>query len=102
MRFQMSVDTIPVSSLNPTAAPVVAAPAVAAPAAPDAAVSPGGRGGVSPSAAGAAGASANPMALKVNQEVLTSLHLIKDIRRLEKYQRDFFLKVSVRKIFCLG
>jgi len=90
----MSVDTIPVSSLNPTAAPVAAAPAAAAPTAPDAAVSPGGRGGVGPSAAGAAGASANPMALKVNQEVLTSLHLIKDIRRLEKYQRDFFLKVK--------
>lgn len=37
----------------------------------------------------------NPLALKVNQEVLTSLHLIKDIRRLEKYQRDFFLKVRL-------
>ena len=37
--------------------------------------------------------SSNPMATKVNQEVLTSLHFIKDIRRLEKYQRDFFLKV---------
>ena len=34
------------------------------------------------------------MAAKVNQEVLTSLHFIKDIRRLEKYQRDFFLKVT--------
>ena len=37
--------------------------------------------------------SVNPMATKVNQEILTSLHFIKDIRRLEKYQRDFFLKV---------
>ena len=37
--------------------------------------------------------SAHPMATKVNQEILTSLHFIKDIRRLEKYQRDFFLKV---------
>lgn len=33
------------------------------------------------------------MGVKVNQEILTSLHFIKDIRRLEKYQRDFFLKV---------
>ena len=31
---------------------------------------------------------------KIGQELITSLHLIKDIRRLEKYQRDFFLKVS--------
>ena len=38
--------------------------------------------------------SANPMATKVNQEILTSIHFIKDIRRLEKYQRDFFLKVQ--------
>ena len=30
---------------------------------------------------------------KIGQELVTSLHLIKDIRRLEKYQRDFFLKV---------
>ena len=37
---------------------------------------------------------AHPMAAKVNQEILTSLHFIKDIRRLEKYQRDFFLKVK--------
>ena len=36
----------------------------------------------------------HPMAAKVNQEILTSLHFIKDIRRLEKYQRDFFLKVK--------
>ena len=35
-----------------------------------------------------------PMALKAKDEILTSLHLIKDIRRLEKYQRDFFLKVK--------
>ena len=35
----------------------------------------------------------HPMAVKVNQETMTSLHFIKDIRRLEKYQRDFFLKV---------
>ena len=107
--FQMSVDTIPVSALNPVP-PVVAAAAAAAaqqpqvaaaatPAAADGAgvVSPG-RSGVSPGAAAVSGAgsSANPaMALKVNQEVLTSLHLIKDIRRLEKYQRDFFLKVSL-------
>ena len=32
--------------------------------------------------------------LKTKEEILTSLHLIKDIRRLETYQRDFFLKVS--------
>ena len=31
--------------------------------------------------------------MKTSQEILTSLHLIKDIRRLEKYQREFFLKV---------
>jgi len=31
---------------------------------------------------------------KIGQELVTSLHLIKDIRRLEKYQRDFFLKVK--------
>ena len=30
---------------------------------------------------------------KIGGELVTSLHLIKDIRRLEKYQRDFFLKV---------
>ena len=35
----------------------------------------------------------NPVMVKTSQEILTSLHLIKDIRRLEKYQRDFFLKV---------
>ena len=39
----------------------------------------------------------HPMASKVNQEILTSLHFIKDIRRLEKYQRDFFLKVKLVK-----
>jgi len=32
--------------------------------------------------------------LKTKEEILTSLHLIKDIRRLETYQRDFFLKVK--------
>ena len=32
---------------------------------------------------------------KIGQELVTSLHLIKDIRRLEKYQRDFFLKVII-------
>ncbi|TRY68483.1 hypothetical protein TCAL_01385 [Tigriopus californicus] len=35
-----------------------------------------------------------PIALKAKEEILTSLHLIKDIRRLETYQRDFFLKVK--------
>ena len=35
----------------------------------------------------------SPVMVKTSQEILTSLHLIKDIRRLEKYQRDFFLKV---------
>ena len=35
----------------------------------------------------------SPMVLKTKEEILTSLHLIKDIRRLETYQRDFFLKV---------
>lgn len=35
-----------------------------------------------------------PIALKAKDEILTSLHLIKDIRRLETYQRDFFLKVK--------
>lgn len=34
------------------------------------------------------------VAHKAREEILTSLHLIKDIRRLETYQRDFFLKVS--------
>lgn len=34
-----------------------------------------------------------PVAYKSREEILTSLHLIKDIRRLETYQRDFFLKV---------
>ena len=38
----------------------------------------------------------NPVMVKTSQEILTSLHLIKDIRRLEKYQRDFFLKVISR------
>ena len=40
----------------------------------------------------------HPMAAKVNQEILTSLHFIKDIRRLEKYQRDFFLKVEKKEL----
>ena len=35
----------------------------------------------------------SPLVLKTKEEILTSLHLIKDIRRLETYQRDFFLKV---------
>ena len=43
----------------------------------------------------------HPMAAKVNQEVLTSLHFIKDIRRLEKYQRDFFLKVTENLLIVL-
>ena len=43
--------------------------------------------------------SSHPMAAKVNQEILTSLHFIKDIRRLEKYQRDFFLKVTPKTHF---
>ena len=42
----------------------------------------------------------HPMAAKVNQEILTSLHFIKDIRRLEKYQRDFFLKVVTKMNNC--
>jgi hypothetical protein len=41
------------------------------------------------------GPSVNVVTAKIGQELVTSLHLIKDIRRLEKYQRDFFLKVSV-------
>ena len=36
----------------------------------------------------------NMVTSKIGQELVTSLHLIKDIRRLEKYQRDFFLKVK--------
>ena len=36
---------------------------------------------------------------KIGQELVTSLHLIKDIRRLEKYQRDFFLKVKTSSNF---
>ena len=36
----------------------------------------------------------SPVAMKTSQEIVTSLHLIKDIRRLEKYQRNFFLKVK--------
>ena len=43
-------------------------------------------------------ATSHPMAAKVNQEILTSLHFIKDIRRLEKYQRDFFLKVEKNEL----
>ncbi len=34
---------------------------------------------------------------KVNQEVMTSLKLIKDIRSLEKYQRNMFLKVRKKE-----
>ena len=44
------------------------------------------------------GPSVNVVTAKIGQELVTSLHLIKDIRRLEKYQRDFFLKVSTYKI----
>ena len=55
----------------------------------------GGGNGVSPNGGSSGASTHNPMAVKVNQEVLTSLHLIKDIRRLEKYQRDFFVKVSL-------
>ena len=40
------------------------------------------------------GMNPTPMALKAREEILTSRHLIKDIRRLETYQRDFFLKVK--------
>jgi len=40
------------------------------------------------------GPSVNVVTAKIGQELVTSLHLIKDIRRLEKYQRDFFLKVK--------
>ena len=32
---------------------------------------------------------------QIGHELVTSLHLIKDIRRLEKYQRNFFLKVII-------
>ena len=39
------------------------------------------------------GPNMNMVTSKIGQELVTSLHLIKDIRRLEKYQRDFFLKV---------
>ncbi len=49
-------------------------------------------GGGAAASAGSAG-NANPLMLKTKEEILTSLHLIKDIRRLETYQRDFFLKV---------
>ena len=38
---------------------------------------------------------------KIGQELVTSLHLIKDIRRLEKYQRDFFLKVKTKNLVKL-
>ena len=41
------------------------------------------------------GPSMSMVTAKIGQELVTSLHLIKDIRRLEKYQRDFFLKVSL-------
>ena len=44
------------------------------------------------------GPSVNVVTAKIGQELVTSLHLIKDIRRLEKYQRDFFLKVSTYDI----
>lgn len=44
-----------------------------------------------------AGANVNMVTAKIGQELVTSLHLIKDIRRLEKYQRDFFLKVNKLK-----
>jgi hypothetical protein len=30
---------------------------------------------------------------KLGEEILTAMHIIKDIRRLEKYQRDIILKV---------
>lgn len=43
---------------------------------------------------GAGGPNVNMVTAKIGQELVTSLHLIKDIRRLEKYQRDFFLKVK--------
>ena len=44
---------------------------------------------------GNSGPSVNVVTAKIGQELVTSLHLIKDIRRLEKYQRDFFLKVCL-------
>ena len=44
------------------------------------------------------GPSVNVVTAKIGQELVTSLHLIKDIRRLEKYQRDFFLKVSTYNV----
>ena len=47
--------------------------------------------GISSGSSGAVGA--QPVASKAREEIVTSLHLIKDIRRLETYQRDFFLKV---------
>ena len=43
----------------------------------------------------AGGPNVNVVTAKIGQELVTSLHLIKDIRRLEKYQRDFFLKVRI-------
>ena len=61
----------------------------------------GGPGaGQAPIEVGHAGAHVGPhvhghmVTSKIGQELVTSLHLIKDIRRLEKYQRDFFLKVK--------
>lgn len=49
---------------------------------------------------GVSGGALNPMAIKAKEEILTSIHLIKDIRRLETYQRDFFLKVRTHlKLF---
>ncbi len=53
---------------------------------------------VPPPGLGAPGAP--PMVAKAREEILTSLHLIKDIRRLETYQRDFFLKVGSFSVVC--
>jgi len=108
----MSVEAIPPSALIPpvptanssssvvpgtSGPPVVSGGSGVQDVSAAAAVSPssmGGGNGVSPNGGSSGASTHNPMAVKVNQEVLTSLHLIKDIRRLEKYQRDFFVKVK--------
>lgn len=66
-------------------------------------VGPHGMANVGPAAAAyngrGGGVNGNPpMVLQAQEEILTSLRFIKDIRRLETYQRDFFLKV--KKGFC--
>ncbi len=59
------------------------------------AMGPNGNPGQVQTQANSAGQPAiNHITMKAKDEVIASLHLIKDIRRLETYQRDFFLKVS--------